>query len=746
MNRFHNTSMRYLIFFLFLLNFCFANTLQAQDAPKVGVVLSGGGAKGYAHVGALKVLEEAGVHIDYIAGTSMGAIVGGLYAAGYSADQLDSILRNTDIADLMNDKVPRSMKPIFEKEYGEKYALSLTFEDFKIFLPSALSNGQNIFNFLNRLTFPVAHIRDFSQLSIPFFCVGTNVATGEAVYFENGSLAAAMRASGAFPGLLAPFRMGDKLITDGGIVDNFPARKLFEKGVDIIIGVNVEQGLYGQEDLFTIDKIIEQVSSFQMVQNSEDQLQYCDVLIRPKIDGFSVTSFDAIDTLIKSGEMAAREYLDTLKSIASNQGVEVFKSVYLKVPDTIQFESYNIAKNRVLDSDIIAEYFPKKLKDPFASDDFYKSITHLYGTGCYQYIDYDFLQDEDGCMSLEMRPYPKQGYDRLLRLGLHFDDVYKSSLLLNLTFLNLGFRNSTASLNLILGDEFRYSFNYLWDLAAKPDLGVNSYLFFNHIPSERFSNIIIDSTLVLSNITFDQTDFTNEMYVRLSAGNFHSFNLGGQLKYFKSSSSQVVNLNNDEKYVVENGLYSTGFLSFHWDSRDYRVFPTSGTNATLMSRATWPLETEIFEEREKRLGINFDLNLETYVPLNGRFTLGFQANVGLTYGEPAPPFYYFLGGNNRNYINNFKPFIGLPFASEVGTNLLSGQLYGQQRIFKSHFLYGSINYAYISNELDATEFFQESIRSFGIGYGLRTGLGPIALTYGYSNEGDELYLVLGYWF
>ena len=140
------------------------------------------------------------------------------------------------------------------------------------------------------------------------------------------------------------------------------------------------------------------------------------------------------------------------------------------------------------------------------------------------------------------------------------------------------------------------------------------------------------------------------------------------------------------------------------------------------------------------------MEFESYFQLNGRFSLGFNANVGLTYGEAAPPFYYYLGGNNRNFINNYKRFIGLPFASKVGSNLFKAGIYGQQRIFKSHFLYASLDYGYISDAPNISDFFQEGITGFGIGYGLRTGLGPIALTYGYTEEGEELYLVLGYWF
>lgn len=160
-----------------------------QDQPKVGLVLSGGGAKGFAHVGALKVIEEAGIKIDYISGTSMGAIIGGLYASGWRAHQIDSIIHNEDFSAMMVDELPRSVKPIFDKEFGEKYALSISVKDFKIKLPSAVSNGQNAFNFFNRLTRHVSSIEDFDQLPIPFVAFGTNAENGEAIVFENGNIA-----------------------------------------------------------------------------------------------------------------------------------------------------------------------------------------------------------------------------------------------------------------------------------------------------------------------------------------------------------------------------------------------------------------------------------------------------------------------------------------------------------------------------------------------------------------------------
>ena len=191
------------ILFLFVSSF----TLLAQNLekrPKIGLVLSGGGAKGFAHIGVLKVIEEAGIKIDYIGGTSMGAVIGGLYASGYNATQIDSIFHSTNFDELINDYIPRGSKNFYEKRNDELYAIVLPFNKFKIGIPEALSKGMYNFNLLTRLTRNVKDINDFNQLPIPFFCIATDIEKGEQVLLNKGNLAQAMLASSAFPSLFSP--------------------------------------------------------------------------------------------------------------------------------------------------------------------------------------------------------------------------------------------------------------------------------------------------------------------------------------------------------------------------------------------------------------------------------------------------------------------------------------------------------------------------------------------------------------
>jgi NTE family protein len=191
-------SILFISFFSLLSSFfstIIAQQTQEKNKPKIGLVLSGGGAKGFAHIGVLKVLEQAGVKIDYITGTSMGAVVGGLYASGYSATQIDSIFYNTNFDELLQDYIPRSSKSFYEKRNDQMYALTLPFNNFKFGIPIAYSKGMYNYNLLSKLTHRVRHVRDFNKLPIPFLCIATDIEKGEQVILNEGYLAQAMLAS-----------------------------------------------------------------------------------------------------------------------------------------------------------------------------------------------------------------------------------------------------------------------------------------------------------------------------------------------------------------------------------------------------------------------------------------------------------------------------------------------------------------------------------------------------------------------
>jgi len=723
---------------------------EGQQPVRVGVVLSGGGAKGIAHVGVLRVLEEAGIRVDYIGGTSMGAIVGGLYAAGFSAAQLDTIFRTYDIEEIMQDRIARTYQPFFEKQYGEKYALSLSFKDFKVALPSAFSNGQTAFDFMSELTNHVSHIEDFSNLPIPFLCIGTDVSNGAQVVFESGCLARAMRAGGALPGMIAPLEVDGRLITDGGVVNNFPAREVRAKGMDIVIGSTVETGLYTKEELQSIEKIIEQVGSYQMEARSREQLNFCNLVIRPDVAGYGVTSFDAADSILLRGERGARKYWNELTDIARRQNAAPQPPVRPRSKyDTecpMVLGAVYLEPNKAITKPALLNKFPVKPPGEITFAQFREGISALYASGNFQFLDYHFKTEPGNIRSVYIRPELKPGYERSLRLGLHFDNVYKSSLLVNATFRNLLFNNSIAALDVIIGDKPRYNAHYFVDRGRLPGFGFNSRLNLVNLFVKLPVQVDIGGNFTIQNLLFELTDFTHEVYANFASSNHFAAGLAAEMKYFKTATSQAVNYQTDEDYIDESGWYASGRTFFRLDTRDRIFFTRSGSLIGLDVRGSVPVSSVKYEPGSRAFGWNVDFRLQATYPLSPRLTTTISADAGITRGAPAPPYRYFLGSINRNLINNFRPFAGLSFAEATGDNLLSTGVAFQYQFGKNHFVTMS---GHVASLLDVLHPFSDGkglYRSMGLSYGLDTALGPLEVTYGVSNRGSELYVNLGYWF
>ncbi len=240
------------------------------------MILSGGSAKGLAHIGVLKVLEEAGIRPDYIGGTSMGGIVGGLYAIGYSADSLEKIVKNADWGYLLGDQVSRRSLTLEEKEDKDRFVISFPIKGNKIKIPSGVINGENIEELLNTLCAPVYDIRDFENFPIPFLCVATNIETGKEVDFTSGYLPLVLRATMSIPSIFNPIEIQNDLLVDGGLVNNFPVARVKDMGADILIGVNVGFQYYKKNQLNSILRIIEQSIFFYGEALNRYNMELCD--------------------------------------------------------------------------------------------------------------------------------------------------------------------------------------------------------------------------------------------------------------------------------------------------------------------------------------------------------------------------------------------------------------------------------------------------------------------------------------
>ncbi|MBN2172813.1 MAG: patatin-like phospholipase family protein, partial [Bacteroidales bacterium] len=289
---------------------------KSTDHPKIGLVLSGGGAKGIAHIGILKALEKEGLRPDFITGTSMGSIIGGLYSLGYTANQLDSIIRSVNWDMVLSNNVPLNLIAYEEKEYYNRYLFDFPFEDGKLKLPSGLIEGQALSELLQRFTWPANKYDSFDDFPIPFRCVATDVSTGQPIVFDSGSLAKAIRSSMAIPTAFTAVDLDNTMVVDGGVVDNFPVDIARQMGADFIIGVNVGDGLKPAKELSGMSDILFQVSMIPSLIKTDDQISQCNIYIKPDLKDNGTASFSNYSEILQLGDTAGERVRPEFKILA----------------------------------------------------------------------------------------------------------------------------------------------------------------------------------------------------------------------------------------------------------------------------------------------------------------------------------------------------------------------------------------------------------------------------------------------
>ncbi|MDN3491782.1 patatin-like phospholipase family protein [Winogradskyella bathintestinalis] len=738
-----------LILLLFSLLPVKAQDSTAHKQPKVGLVLSGGGAKGFAHIGVLKVIDSLGLKIDYVAGTSMGAIIGSLYASGYSGKQLEQIFKIQDFDELINDNFPRQSKPFYERENTEKYAVTLPFDKFRISLPSALSRGQNVYNLLYQLLQPVNGTNDFSQLPIPFFCMTTNIETGESVLLEKGKLAEAVTASGALPSLFQPVGIDGNIFIDGGVTNNFPVEELRAKGIDIIIGVDVQDALRDRESLKSAPDILLQINNFRTIDAMKSKAELTDIYIKPDITDFSVISFDEGENIIANGAAAARTQLSKLLDIKQKQPKYKERSE-VKILDSLKINEVNIEGNQRYTRSYLIGKLKLKGDKKISYSDFRRGINNLIATNNFDTFRYYLENTENEFEYNLLGNITETRTSTFLRLGLHYDELYKSAILANITQKKLLFNNDITSLDIILGDNTRYNFDYFIDKGFYISIGVKSrYNQFNKNVSpvlalEEGSPL----TMGINKIDAKISDFTNQLYLQTIFRKDFALRIGAEHKHLKITSETIIDDNQEDKIVFENTDYLSVFGNLKFDDYDNSYFPKNGFYFNgdfhlYLSASGFNKNFKEFSIAKADLGYAFSFSdkLALKTEASGGFKIGDKSTNALGFG---------IGGYGANYINNFYSFYGYDYLALIGDSFVKATFTLDYEIFKKHHIILAANIANIDDGLfESGQFFSSPDYSgYAIGYSLETFLGPLEAKYSYSPEtGDDYwYFNLGFWF
>ena len=379
------------------------------ERKKVGLVLSGGGAKGIAHIGVIEVLEKAGIPVDYVVGTSMGSIVGGLYAIGYDIQVLDSMVRNQNWSFLLSDKVYRDNLSFPEKEMTEKYILSFPFGRGKENrMPAGFVSGQNVYHLFSDLTVGYHDSLNFEELPIPFACVAANIIDGKEVVLKQGDLVQAMRASMAIPGVFTPVHLDSLILVDGGIVNNFPVDVAKAMGADIIIGVDVQSDLKKAEQLNSLPGVMGQLIHLLCMNKFEENLKLTDLYIKPDLNEYSAASFnqEAIDTMIYRGKQAAEAQWEQLIALKEQIGVEeeLTKTREKKVfADTFFVRRIYLKGVSKDEEKWLRRTIRLKENGPITKEEIHRAIASLYGTKSFANVSYRLLGGPEYDLELNLK-------------------------------------------------------------------------------------------------------------------------------------------------------------------------------------------------------------------------------------------------------------------------------------------------------------------------------------------------------
>lgn len=432
--------------------------LWAQK-PKggIGLALAGGGAKGLAHIGILKAIDSAELNIDYLTGTSMGSIVGGLYAAGYSGDSIEYIARHINWGSLLSNSIPMTSYIMEEKsEYG-KYAVELPMKGLKVSLPSGFLESQELWLTLQKYFYPVSDITDFSKLSIPYACIGTDLATGESVVLNKGSLARAIRSSMAIPGAFSPVDWEGRRLVDGGVTRNFPVKDLKEMGATYTIGVSVSTPIKNVEELDNVATVLSQVIFLNENADRIQESAITDLLINVPMGEYTSGSFDEGDAIIDLGIAEGRKFYPYFKHLAdslkANNPNYQFRRNRLPEFNGMKFQKISVEGLDIKTRKAFLEQIHLDTSKVYVSDKLERESRQAFAYRMYKSISFDVKEDSTGAHELIYRVKPESPV--MLKVGISQNNFTGFGVHVNLTARNKLTRFSRTMATVNLGENFR---------------------------------------------------------------------------------------------------------------------------------------------------------------------------------------------------------------------------------------------------------------------------------------------------
>lgn len=706
---------------------------NVRHRPKVGVVLCGGGAKGFAEIPILKAIDEAGVPVDYIGGTSIGSIIGSLYAVGYDPDVIEEMVRKQDWNNVIYDRIPVSYMPIDKKINARKYLATFPITNGKIKVKSSMVDGVYVNMLLSRLMLPADNIHDYKKLPVPFFCIATDVEHATQYEMTKGNLSRSVRASMSIPFLFRPVSLDGKLLIDGGMVNNFPVRNMKERGMDIIIGVDLEDATIPASQIDNSLGLLESLMNLSSLEESLYARSNCDIYIRPNLHGRSMLSFNDFDSIICFGEEAARVFYPQFKKLAEFlQEAEPYEinRPHVQPVDTLYIVDVQVEGVSDNHKDVVAMEFGTGFPKKMSLDKIEDVIIKLRASGYYENLWYEVEQTDKGSV---FKLHCEEIADMSTAVAIHYDNNYGIGALVNFTIKNVLERINRATLSVDL------------NIAENPYLKVN----FNKHHRKIFhfgANVSIYS---LSIGQYTNKQLTNSYSIQDNKLDLYTLlvpNLENQIRF--GAAADLVHMRDfvgDNSIQKDYNLYSYVYLNYFFDNMDAAKYARRGWRINMMGKMVF------FKEDEIQNAFIGYVDMLKNIPIGSKSALKFELEGGMKLGNAEAPLFYqfFVGGQSHmKYLDNILTFTGLDFTDRIIDHIAMNKIAWQWNFYKSLYSTVHFDYGYL-NDTYETWFYPESfVLGYGLSLGVDTMIGPVEVTLMGSNinKGVTGFINVGFWF
>jgi NTE family protein len=734
-------------YFIFAIVTLLTSSVAAQQPPgarpKIGLVLSGGGAKGLAHIGILKAIDSAGLKIDFITGTSMGSILGGLYAIGYSADSIEKIARAIDWDLLLsNQSSMRSMIMEEKSEYG-KYDVELPWVDQWFRFSTGVIEGQELWLKFSELFRPVYGINDFSKFSIPFKCIATDISTGEAVVLDTGDIVTAVRASMAIPTIFTAVEDNGRKLVDGGVVRNFPVRDVRDMGSDIVIGSNVSGRLRGAAEVTNALQVILQVAFFREEADTRTQIPLCTIYVDQPLEEYGMGNFGAAAKIIRAGVEEGRRLYPTFKKLADSlnglYGPQPAAGNRLPAVSAIRITSYTINGLQHTSEGFFIQSMNLQTGHSYTGGQLSHMVRRAFGTRYYDRITYSIqrLSDSTNRIVFQVEENPLT----FAKIGLNYNQFSGISAILNLTTRDFFTPTSRSLVTVNIGQNFRARAEHLQYFGRQANFAFTLGTQFDDFQITTYTPKFKEAGL------YDQNYYKLDAHFGYSTNRDLTLGLGSRFEDLSYDPSLTSSLE-----FKGNNNFVTSYFYLRTNLLDRPVYPRRGfrlnaeagyvfeqnPNVQHFGSQTDVSDTSFSNLPYQRLLFDYD----QYIPLSGRYTLQAHLQGGLNLNYKRNVMNEFSIGGLTEQFHNQVTFAGLREGTFYSSSIAEGMLALRYQLFDNVLITGKANVLF-NNFITKSAFFNtpDFLSGYALTFTYMFALGPLELSAMYSDQSRR---VIGY--